>query len=267
MLQYPQIDPVLVSLGPLQIHWYGIMYLIGFAGAWWLGKKRASRLGWSDEQVSDLIFYGAVGVVLGGRFGYVFFYNFDRFIQEPLWLFQVWEGGMSFHGGLLGVVLAMALFARKVKANIFTVTDFIAPMVPIGLGAGRLGNFIAGELCGRPPDLPWGMVFPHVDNLARHPSQLYQFALEGVALFILLNWLDSKRPARFVVSGGFLLFYGIFRFIMEFARQPDAHLGFIAFDWLTMGQLLSLPMVFGGILMMAWGKKQAIIDHKMTEHK
>ena len=139
--------------------------------------------------------------------------------------------------------------------------------MPIGLGAGRLGNFIGGELWGRPTDLPWGMVFPHVDNLARHPSQLYQFALEGVALFILLNWLDSKRPARFVVSGGFLLFYGIFRFIMEFARQPDAHLGFIAFDWLTMGQLLSLPMVFGGILMMAWGKKQAIIDHKMTEHK
>lgn len=260
MLQYPEIDPVAIALGPLKIHWYGIMYLIGFAGAWWLGKKRAKRLGWSDEQISDLIFYGAVGVVLGGRFGYVFFYNFDRFLADPLWLFQVWEGGMSFHGGLLGVILAMLLFARKVKASLFTVTDFIAPMVPIGLGAGRVGNFIGGELWGRETDLPWGMVFHHVDNLARHPSQLYQFALEGVALFCILYWLDGKRPARFVVSGAFLLFYGIFRFVIEFARQPDAHLGFIAFDWLTMGQLLSLPMIIGGALLMQWGKKRNIRD-------
>ncbi|OPX54269.1 phosphatidylglycerol:prolipoprotein diacylglycerol transferase [Oceanospirillum multiglobuliferum] len=262
MLQYPEIDPIALALGPIKIHWYGVMYLIGFAGAWWLGKRRAARLGWSDEQVSDLIFYGAMGVVLGGRFGYVFFYNFDRFLAEPLWLFKVWEGGMSFHGGLLGVILAMFFFAKKVNASIFTVTDFIAPMVPIGLGAGRLGNFIGGELWGRPTDLPWGMVFPHVDQLARHPSQLYQFALEGVALFVILNWLDQRRPARFVVSGVFLLCYGSFRFLMEFARQPDAHLGFIAFDWLTMGQLLSLPMLLLGLTLVIWGQRQQITDGK-----
>lgn len=262
MLQYPEIDPVALALGPIKIHWYGVMYLIGFAGAWWLGKRRAARLGWSDEQISDLIFYGAMGVVLGGRFGYVLFYHFDRFIEQPLWLFKVWEGGMSFHGGLLGVILAMFFFAKKVNASIFTVTDFIAPMVPIGLGAGRLGNFIGGELWGRPTDLPWGMVFPHVDQLARHPSQLYQFALEGVALFVILNWLDQKRPSRFVVSGAFLFCYGCFRFLMEFVRQPDAHLGFVALNWLTMGQLLSLPMVGLGIALMMWGKQQKIVDDK-----
>lgn len=260
MLQYPQIDPVLVSIGPLSIHWYGLMYLVGFAGAWWLGKQRAHRLGWSADDVGDLIFYGAVGVVLGGRFGYVFFYNFDRFLAEPLWLFRVWEGGMSFHGGLLGVIIAMIVFARRMQANMLTVTDFIAPLVPIGLGAGRVGNFIGGELWGRPTDLPWGMVFPHVDKLARHPSQLYQFALEGVALFLILNLLDRARPARGVISGAFLACYGLFRFLIEFARQPDAHLGFIAFDWLTMGQLLSLPMILAGLSLIAWGRKQAVFD-------
>lgn len=267
MLQYPQIDPVLVALGPLKIHWYGLMYLIGFAGAWWLAKQRAHRLGWSRDDVSDLIFYGAVGVVLGGRFGYVFFYNFDRFLADPLWLLRVWEGGMSFHGGLLGVIVAMIVFARRMEANLLTVTDFVAPMVPIGLGAGRVGNFIGGELWGRPTDMPWGMVFPHVDNLARHPSQLYQFALEGVALFVILNLLDRTRPARGVISGAFLACYGIFRFMMEFVRQPDAHLGFVAFDWLTMGQLLSLPMILGGLALIAWGRKQAIFDQKRADQK
>ncbi|WP_028305284.1 prolipoprotein diacylglyceryl transferase [Oceanospirillum maris] len=262
MLQYPQIDPILVAIGPLKIHWYGLMYLIGFAGAWLIASKRGHRLGWSRDDVSDLIFYGAVGVVLGGRFGYVFFYNFDRFLEDPLWLLRVWEGGMSFHGGLLGVITAMVIFARRMQVSMLTVTDFIAPLVPIGLGAGRVGNFIGGELWGRPTDLPWGMVFPHVDNLARHPSQLYQFALEGVALFAILNLLDRKRPARGVISGCFLLCYGIFRFMMEFVRQPDAHLGFVALDWLTMGQLLSLPMIVAGIALIIWGKKQKILDQK-----
>lgn len=169
---------------------------------------------------------------------------------------------MSFHGGLLGVILAMLLFARRMQASLLTVTDFIAPMVPIGLGAGRIGNFIGGELWGRPTDLPWGMVFPHVDTLARHPSQLYQFALEGVVLFVILNLLWLRTPARGVISGCFLLCYGIFRFLMEFVRQPDAHLGFIAFDWLTMGQLLSLPMVLGGLLLVLWSQKRAIFDRR-----
>lgn len=253
MLSYPQIDPVALDLGPLQIHWYGLMYLIGFVGAWALANLRARQpgSGWTSEQVSDLIFYGALGVVVGGRAGYVLFYNFPQFLDDPLWLFAIWEGGMSFHGGLLGVVAAVALFARKHNKRFFEVTDFGAPMVPIGLGAGRIGNFIGGELWGKATDLPWGMVFPRVDDLARHPSQLYQFALEGVALFIIL-WLYSSRPRPMMaVSGLFLVCYGSFRFLVEFVREPDAHLGYLAFDWLTMGQLLSLPMIIGGGALMA----------------
>ncbi|MEH6812300.1 MAG: prolipoprotein diacylglyceryl transferase [Motiliproteus sp.] len=264
MLTYPQIDPVAIHLGPLQIHWYGMMYLVGFAGAWWLANYRARQpaSGWTAEQVSDLIFFGALGVILGGRMGYVLFYNFDQFLQDPLWLFSIWEGGMAFHGGLLGVVVAFAYFARKHKKTLFGVADFAAPLVPIGLGAGRIGNFIGGELWGRQTDMPWGMVFPRADELVRHPSQLYQFALEGVALFALL-WLFSSRPRpSMAVSGLFLVGYGCFRFLIEFFRQPDGHLGFIAFDWLTMGQLLSLPMVVLGALMvlLAYGRQSAKKD-------
>ncbi len=252
MLTYPQIDPVAIQLGPLQIHWYGLMYLVGFVGAWWLANVRARKpgSGWTPEQVSDLIFFSALGVILGGRIGYVLFYNFDQFLQNPLWLISIWEGGMAFHGGLLGVVAAFAYFARKHNKRLFEVADYAAPLVPIGLGAGRIGNFIGGELWGRPTDVAWGMVFPRADELVRHPSQLYQFALEGVALFALL-WLFSNRPRpAMAVSGLFLMGYGSFRFVVELFRQPDGHLGFIAFDWLTMGQLLSLPMVLVGGLMM-----------------
>jgi phosphatidylglycerol:prolipoprotein diacylglycerol transferase len=251
LLTYPDIDPIAVSLGPLKVHWYGIMYLIGFAAAWWLGKRRAARPGspLTPEQVADMIFYGALGVVVGGRAGYVLFYNFEQFLQDPLWLFAVWEGGMSFHGGLIGVIVTMLLYARKLGVRFFALADFVAPLVPIGLGAGRLGNFIGGELWGRVTDLPWGMVFPHAGDLPRHPSQLYQLALEGVALFVIL-WLYSAKPRpTMAVSGLFLICYGIFRFMVEFVRQPDAHLNFVALDWVTMGQLLSLPMVAAGVLL------------------
>lgn len=259
MLTYPHIDPIAISLGPLKVHWYGLMYLVGFVGALLLANWRAAKpgSGWTKEQVSDLIFYGALGVILGGRCGYVLFYNFEQFLQDPLWLFAIWEGGMSFHGGLLGVLIAVIWFARKNNKSFFAVTDFGAPMVPIGLGAGRIGNFIGGELWGRATDVPWAMVFPRADDLARHPSQLYQFALEGVALFTIL-WIYSRKPRPTMsVSGLFLLAYGCFRIFVEFFREPDAQLGYLAFGWLTMGQLLSLPMVLLGIGLMVWAYRRA----------
>lgn len=264
MLVYPEIDPVALSLGPLpfvgtlDIRWYGLMYLFGFVSGFLLLNYRAKKpnSGWNTEEVSDLIFYGALGVVLGARIGYVLFYNFSGFLADPLSMFAVWEGGMSFHGGFLGVVFAMWWYGRKIGKSLFEILDFGAPIVPIGLGAGRIGNFIGGELWGRPTDVPWGMVFPHVDSLARHPSQLYQAALEGVALFTILWFYSSKPRAKFAVSGMFALWYGIFRFAIEFVRQPDAHLGYIAFGWLTMGQLLSLPMIFVGLFLLAVAKKQ-----------
>lgn len=243
------IDPVLLDVGPLKVHWYGVMYLVGFFAAWWLGCVRARKpgSGWTEEQVSDLIFWGAMGVVLGGRFGYVLFYNFDQFLADPLWLFAVWEGGMSFHGGLLGVIFVLWLWGRKHSKSLLEMGDFVAPLIPIGLGAGRVGNFIGGELWGRATDLPWGVVFPRTsDGIARHPSQLYEFVLEGVLLFIILWWYSSRPRPRMAVSGLFLMFYGLFRSLVELVREPDSHLGFLAFDWLTMGQLLSLPMILIG---------------------
>jgi len=250
MFMFPNIDPVLIQLGPVAIHWYGVMYLLAFGSALWLGNRRAEAAGFSAEQVSDLIFFGAIGVVLGGRFGYILFYQFDAFLASPSMLLRVWEGGMSFHGGLLGVIAGVIWIARKHKFKFFQVMDFVAPIVPIGLGAGRLGNFIGGELWGRPTDLPWGMVFPHVDALARHPSQLYQLALEGVLLFILVWFYSAKPRAALQVSGMFLLGYGVQRFVVEFARQPDAHLNYIAFDWMTQGQLLSIPMIALGLYLL-----------------
>jgi len=253
MLTYPDISPVAVSLGPVAIHWYGLMYLVGFIAVWWLGSVRARKpdSGWKVEEVSDLLFYGALGVILGGRIGYVIFYNFSLFLEDPLMLLRIWQGGMSFHGGMLGVFVAMGLFGRKTGRSFFQVTDFMAPFVPIGLGAGRIGNFINGELWGRPTDLPWGMVFPFVDARPRHPSMLYEALLEGLVLFVIL-WLYSSRPRPFrAVSGMFMLFYGVFRFAVEFVRVPDAHLGFIALDWVTMGHLLSLPMILFGVFLLA----------------
>jgi len=258
MLIHPQIDPIALSLGPLKVHWYGLMYVIGFLAFLLLGKYRARRANSliTTEQVDDLMFYGALGVVLGGRVGYMLFYNLGQLSSDPLSFFQVWDGGMSFHGGLLGVILSMFLLAKKWNLKFFQVSDFVAPMVPIGLGAGRMGNFINGELWGKPTDVSWGMVFPQADQLVRHPSQLYQFILEGIILFTAL-WLFSnkKRPIA-SISGLFLIIYGVFRFIVEFVREPDAHIGYIAWGWLTKGQLLSLPMMLLGVALIFWAYQQ-----------
>jgi phosphatidylglycerol:prolipoprotein diacylglycerol transferase len=253
MLHHPAIDPVALQLGPLAIRWYGLMYLVGFATAWWLGRRRARRpgSGWRTQELGDLIFYCAMGAVLGGRIGYVLFYQPGYYLAHPAAILQAWQGGMSFHGGLIGVLLACWLFGRKTGRGFFAVTDFVAPLVPTGLLAGRLGNFINGELWGRVTDLPWGMVFAGAGALPRHPSQLYQAALEGGLLFVIV-WLYSARPRPVMaVSGVFLIGYGALRFIGEFAREPDAFLGFVAFDWLTMGQLLCLPMLAAGVALLA----------------
>jgi phosphatidylglycerol:prolipoprotein diacylglycerol transferase len=228
------------------------MYLAGFVAVWWLGRVRARRAdsGWQTAQIGDLVFYGAMGAVLGGRIGSVLFYNFSSFLADPLSLFRVWEGGMSFHGGLLGVLLALWLYGRHYKKTFFEVTDFVAPFIPIGLGAGRIGNFINGELWGKVSDVPWAMVFPGAGELPRHPSQLYQALLEGVVLFAIL-WLYSNKPRpTMAVSGLFLIAYGLFRFIVEFVREPDQQLGYLALGWLTMGQILSAPMILLGVWLM-----------------
>jgi len=258
-MNYPEINPVALDLGFIQIHWYGLMYLIAFGTAWWLGKKRAAKpnSGWNAEQVSDMIFYGALGVVLGGRIGYMFFYNFSSLADDPLSLFRVWEGGMSYHGGLIGVLIAMYLFGRRHKKTFFETTDFIAPLVPLGYLAGRMGNFINGELWGRVTDVPWGMVFPGAGPDPRHPSMLYQGLLEGLLLFIIV-WIFSNKPRPLMaVSGLYVLGVGVFRIFNEFFRQPDAHLGFIAFGWLTMGQLLSVPLVLLGITLMVMAYRKS----------
>ena len=267
MIQYPDINPIALDLGPLQVHWYGIMYLLAFAGAWFLGRIRCNRSKglWSEEQLSDLIFYGAIGVILGGRMGYVLFYNFDYFLQNPLWLFRIDQGGMSFHGGMLGVFVALYLYGKKLGKSFFQMSDFIAPLVPFGLGAGRMGNFIGGELWGRATDVPWAMVFPKDPlQIARHPSQLYQFAIEGLIIFAVLWWYSSKPRPRMAVSGLFLLLYGCGRIFVEFYRQPDPQLGYLAWDWLTMGQVLSLPMVILGVGLIAYGYQRHPLQDSMN---
>ncbi len=266
MIPYPDLNPIALSLGPftvgettigpLEVHWYGIMYLLSFVSAWFVGWYRAGR---SDvliqqKQVEDLIVYGAFGVIIGGRLGYVFLYHFDKLLQDPFWLFRVWEGGMSFHGGLIGVIIAMMLYAKKLGLTFLTVTDFVAPLEPIGQFFGRIGNFIGQELWGRPTDGPWGMIFPKDDlGLARHPSQLYQACLEGLLLFIVLFWFTAKPRPRGAASGLFLMGYGCFRFIVEFAREPDSHLrDQLVFGWMTRGQVLCVPMVCAGLALLVW---------------
>jgi phosphatidylglycerol:prolipoprotein diacylglycerol transferase len=269
-MMYPEIDPVALDLGVLKVRWYGLMYLIAFATGWWLARYRARRTnsGWRPEQVDDLLFYFALGVVLGGRVGYILFYGFQGWLDDPLRLFRVWEGGMSFHGGFLGVLVAMWFFARKHRRTFFELTDFVAPLVPVGLFTGRIGNFINGELWGAPGALPWAMRVPCDSNPvlcfdklglaaatshtpALHPTQLYEAILEGIVLFAMLWWYSAQPRPRMAVSALFLLGYGVFRFAVEFLRMPDAHVGYLAFDWLTMGQLLSLPMVVFGVLLLA----------------
>ncbi|MDP1604606.1 MAG: prolipoprotein diacylglyceryl transferase [Legionella sp.] len=249
MLVFPAIDPVALSIGPLKVHWYGLMYLIAFLLAWGLARWRVKhyKLDWTPEQVGDLIFYGALGVIIGGRLGYMLFYNTHQLLVSPWNLLKLWEGGMSFHGGLLGVAVAIFIFSAKFKKPYLEIGDFVAPLVPLGLAAGRAGNFINGELWGRVSDVPWAMVFPGAGYEPRHPSQLYELGLEGIVLFIVVWWYASKpRPAG-CVSAVFLIGYAISRLIIEFFREPDVQLGFVAFDWLTMGQLLSIPMLLGGI--------------------
>jgi len=254
MLVHPQFDPIAVSLGPLAVRWYGLMYLVGFALIWAAGRWRIARRPgcvWTASDLDDAMFYGILGTIAGGRLGYVLFYKFGDYLAEPWRIFYLWEGGMSFHGGMLGVIIALALYARSRRQDWLAVTDFIAPLVPLGLAAGRLGNFINAELWGRPADLPWAMVFPNVDALPRHPSQLYEFALEGVVLLTLLWWYSARERPRGAVSGLFLAGYGTLRFLVEFTREPDGFLGLLA-GGLSMGQWLSLPMVLAGVAMMAW---------------
>jgi phosphatidylglycerol:prolipoprotein diacylglycerol transferase len=273
MLTYPDIDPVALSVGPLKVHWYGLMYLLAFSCVWALGRYRASRpgSGWDAQMVGDLVFFGIVGTILGGRLGYMIFYGFDRLIADPLSVLRIWEGGMSFHGGLVGVLTALWLFGRRRGLRFWEVADFLAPLVPPGLLAGRIGNFINGELWGRPTDLPWGMRVP-CEKLGAycrgllpgtewspplHPSQLYEASLEGLALFLIL-WTFSGRPRpTMAVSGMFLLLYGVFRFLVEFIRMPDAHIGYLAFNWVTMGQVLTIPMILFGALLLVFAYRRA----------
>jgi phosphatidylglycerol:prolipoprotein diacylglycerol transferase len=257
MLTYPQFDPVAFSIGPFSVHWYGLMYLLGFLAAWLLGRHRAKQpgSGWTVEMVDDMLTTCILGVVLGGRLGYILFYDLAYYMENPAQVLQVWNGGMSFHGGLVGVITCFWIFARKHGLSVFDIGDFASPLVPPGLFFGRLGNFINGELWGRHTTAEVGMIFPGGGPFPRHPSQLYEAALEGIAMFTLLWVYSGRRPPRRCVSGLFLMLYGSFRFIVEFFREPDAQLGFIAFNWLTMGMLLCLPMIALGMYLFMSGKR------------
>ena len=261
MLVHPNFDPIAISIGPLAIRWYGLMYLTAFAAFWWLGTRRIASPSTpghppiTRSQFDDLLFYGILGVIAGGRLGYVIFYKPAYYLSHPLEIFAVWQGGMSFHGGFLGVLLAMAWFSRKNGKHWLDIMDFVAPLVPLGLAAGRLGNFINGELWGRATDVAWGMVFRGAGPMPRHPSQLYEMATEGILLFIAL-WIYSAKPRpRGAVSGLFLIGYGLARFACEYTREPDDYLGVLAFS-MTMGQWLSAPMVIAGVAMLAWAVRR-----------
>jgi phosphatidylglycerol:prolipoprotein diacylglycerol transferase len=252
LLIHPDIDPVAIAIGPLKIHWYGLMYLVGFLGGYAFGVWRARQpdSGWDPGEIGDLLFHIAVGVIIGGRLGYALFYNAGHYLSAPHEILYLWSGGMSFHGGMIGVIVALWWYARRTRRPLLAVTDYVAVLAPIGLGPGRIGNFINQELWGKPSDLPWAMVFPRADDIPRHPSMLYEAVLEGPALFFLLLWFANRRPETGRISGLFLAAYAAMRFAVEFVRLPDAHIGYLAWNWLTMGQLLSLPMLALGLWLM-----------------
>jgi phosphatidylglycerol:prolipoprotein diacylglycerol transferase len=266
MLKYPEIDPIIFSvgpfdllgftIGPLAVRWYGLMYVVGFLLGWWLARLRCQRPDSpvTPNQVDDLVFYSMLGVILGGRIGYALVYGTEQFFSDPLYLFRITEGGMSFHGGLAGVLIAMWLYGRMLGHSVWRMTDFMAPFVPLGLGFGRIGNFINGELWGKPTDVPWGFL---VNGQVLHPSQLYEALLEGFILFAILWWYSAKPRPYMAVSGLFLLLYGVFRFIVEFYRVPDAHLGYLSLGWVTMGQVLTLPMIVAGAIMLVLGYRSS----------
>lgn len=253
-------DPVAFKIFGWPIHWYGLMYLIGFISAWWLGRmqvKRPAGKGWTTQQVDDMVFFGGLGVILGGRLGYILFYNFTSFIADPLMIFRVWQGGMSFHGGLLGVLVGLWFFNRKYQKGYWNIVDYAAPMIPLGLGCGRIGNFINAELWGKPTDLPWGMIFPAAGPAPRHPTPIYEALLEGLLLFIIL-WVYTAKPRpTMAVSGMFALCYGVFRMLVEFVRLPDAHIGYLAFGWFTMGMLLTLPLMGVGLALLYFAYRKS----------
>ncbi len=267
MIPYPHIDPVAVALGPVRVHWYGIMYLIGFAAGWAVARSRAKRPSstWTALDVDDLIFYCAMGVILGGRIGWCIFYGWPTISQNWLNILRIWDGGMSFHGGMLGVGVAAVLFGRAKKKSVVDVLDFIAPLPGIGLFAGRIGNFINGELWGKPTDLPWafGVADESGRLIARHPSQLYEAALEGLVLFAILFWFTRARRPRGAALALFLILYGLARFTVEWVRLPDADIGYLAGSWLTMGMLLTTPMILAGVLLMLYSYARAVPSGNM----
>jgi len=260
MLTYPEIDPIIFSIGVVKIRWYGLMYVIGFVLAWWLAKRRAAQ-SWSvikPAQVDDLIFYSMLGVIIGGRLGYCLVYGWQDLLRDPLYIFKITQGGMSFHGGLAGVMVAMWWYSRRLGVRMWGVWDFVAPLTPLGLFFGRIGNFINGELWGKPADVPWAF---DINGVGLHPSQLYEALLEGLLLFIILWQFSAKERPYMSVSGLFLLLYGLFRFFVEFYRVPDEHLNYLAMGWVTMGQVLSIPMILLGaiMIMMAYRKPQPAV--------
>ncbi|MDR1057495.1 MAG: prolipoprotein diacylglyceryl transferase [Coxiellaceae bacterium] len=257
MFNHPQIDPIAIHLGPVKIYWYGITYLVGFALAWILARLRAKKYypSWNSDIISNLIFYCVVGGIIGGRLGYVLIYNVDLFFHDPLFIFQIWLGGMSFHGGIIGVITSLFFFTHKIKIPFLAILDFVAPLAPLGIALGRIGNFINSELWGRITIVPWGIIFPNGGPLPRHPSQLYESFAEGILLFIIIWFYTTKPKSQGMAAGLFLFGYGISRFICEFFREPDVQIGFVALNWLTMGQLLSLPVIIVGMCMFLYGKK------------